>query len=388
MPRAVLLRIPTPLHGSYRTIAENPPEGFEYRTESLRAWESSSSFFKSASKALYKNPTARDALLLARERFRLRRASSSGFSLVFSLMPFTGYNRIPTILYSEFASKASSRRSLLYRTLLLRSGLKRILVSSPTAAETYLNVFSKREFERLVEALMIGVPLPPFVEREARDTVSLLFVESAHMWQQTSLEEQSFFMRGGADVMAVFRLLNKKYGKRVHLNIRSKIPAKINKEYSDVVSLPNVNIEEGILPREKLLALYSQSDIFLFPGYRGVGLTIPEALSYSLPIVASDSWDVVDYVKGGVDGLVVHRENGKRLRVVDHLPEWNAHSIYTEPPDHEFVTAYADKVSMLIEDMSLRNKLGSNARRAVESGRFSLTRMRTRLGEIFEQSLA
>lgn len=390
MPCSVLLKIPSPLHGSYETIARNPPDGFEYHREVYESWESSDRLHRGASNLLYDHPRIRDALLLTRERLRSSLRHGSRFSLVLSLMPFTGFNKVPTILFTEASELGSevSTDSRIRRTMLLKSGVKKILAPGPTAATTYLSVLSNKEFEEKVDVLTIGVPLPPDLHKMEKETTDLLFISSAHEWEQFTYEHRSFFTRGGVDVLSAFRIISKRFGNGVRLIIRSNVPEPVKRLYADVLRLPNVVLIENVLPRKELQNIYKRSDILLFPGYHGAGLTLPEAFSYSVPAVVSDSWDTADDVIHRVNGLVVHRENGSKLRVVNHIPHWDRHAIAHEPPDNFFVKSYAEAVSKLIEDKVTRKSLARNARQMVESGQFSLGNMKRKLAEVFAEALS
>ncbi len=67
--------------------------------------------------------------------------------------------------------------------------------------------------------------------------------------------------------------------------------------------------EKGLeLPSEKLISLYRNSDIFVFPSLmEGYPTVCIEAMAAGLPVIASDSPGVRDVVRDGMDGIIVKK---------------------------------------------------------------------------------
>jgi glycogen(starch) synthase len=75
----------------------------------------------------------------------------------------------------------------------------------------------------------------------------------------------------------------------------------------------------GFLPREELIQRYSEYDVFLFPSLRweGFGLTIIEAMSQGVPVVASDIGGPKDIIEDGQNGFLV--TPGEPLELADAI---------------------------------------------------------------------
>jgi len=357
----------------------NPPYGYLYVKEVHKLWEQSNGVYRAMSSLLRNHASSRNALQFAREKVASR-LRPSDISLVFSLGPYTGYSQVPTILYNNEVAGGGGKT--LSRAMLLTSNLRKVLVPNHTTAETYRSILSESEFSNLIGVLRVGVPLPSPFDKEKREKVTLLFVSSANRGDK-NWGDESFYLRGGLDVLASFRLLNNKYGDRVNLVICSDIPERVKREFADVLALRNVDAP-GIIPRTILDSIYSKSDILLYPGYRGVS-TITEAFSYYLPVVVSDSWDLGDYVTNGHNGLQVHRKSA--VETQGFTPLWYPDSIASRPIDEEFATCFAEAISLLIEDEPLRIRLGRGARQTVESGPFSIQFMKEELAKYFHEAL-
>jgi glycosyltransferase involved in cell wall biosynthesis len=85
--------------------------------------------------------------------------------------------------------------------------------------------------------------------------------------------------------------------------------AEIDKKIVEYQLTDNV-IFHGRLSNQDLDAIYSNSDIFVFPSMlEGYGMVLLEAMSYSLPIVAFDNSAMPYTVKTGKTGILVENKN-------------------------------------------------------------------------------
>jgi glycosyltransferase involved in cell wall biosynthesis len=104
----------------------------------------------------------------------------------------------------------------------------------------------------------------------------------------------------------------------------------------------------GAVSRENLLRHYATCDIFVAPSrYESFGLIFVEAMIFGKPSVGIAVGGAVEVVTDGVDGLLIESDDADLL---------------------------AGRIAMLIDNPSLRKKLGAAARHTYES-RFSLQRM-------------
>jgi len=95
----------------------------------------------------------------------------------------------------------------------------------------------------------------------------------------------------------------------------------------------------GIANDEQKWKLYSLSDVLVSPSiHEALSLVILEAMSSGLPVVASNVGGIPEVVKDGYNGLLFNVRDSKGL---------------------------AEKVTMLLNDSELRERMGSNARRGV-----------------------
>jgi glycosyltransferase involved in cell wall biosynthesis len=83
----------------------------------------------------------------------------------------------------------------------------------------------------------------------------------------------------------------------------------------------SATIFTGYLKGEELAQAYASADVFAFPGANETfGNVVIEAMSSGLPVVAPNSGGLLDFVEGGVNGLLFDPENPEALtRAVEHL---------------------------------------------------------------------
>jgi glycosyltransferase involved in cell wall biosynthesis len=117
--------------------------------------------------------------------------------------------------------------------------------------------------------------------------------------------------------------------------------------------------------------LHATSHIFLLPAARIHIVSVLQAMSYGLAVVASDGWGFEEYVNHERNGLIVKGRYGKVSWAderVGMLRE-NYEAMYTANP--EVVEGLVEAVSRLVEDRLLRRRLGLTARQDVQT-RYSL----------------
>lgn len=100
--------------------------------------------------------------------------------------------------------------------------------------------------------------------------------------------------------------------------------------------------------RQDIDALMSKFDIYVQPSRNeAISLTIAEAMSHSLPVVASNVGGIPEYIKDGITGLLYNSNSPEKL---------------------------ADKLQLLIENQLLRTKLGDSGFEYINSEKFDITK--------------
>lgn len=241
--------------------------------------------------------------------------------------------------------------SPIFRTLLEKSILskscKKIMPWSIAAKKSLEKVISDsklNEIEEKIEVVYPAVHTPTYSKlSKGGEEVSILFVG------------HKFHLKGGEEALAAFEILSKSY-ENVSLTMVSNVPKEIKRKYS------GFNIDfHTFVPREKLFnEFYPESDIFLLPTQGDTFcLTFLEAMVFGIPIVAAYYPAVTEIVEDGKTGFITSLK-----------PE-----------------EIADKTSILVENDTLRRKMGRKGRERVEKGRFSVERRNKKLRRIYEEAV-
>ncbi|MBI1884953.1 MAG: glycosyltransferase family 4 protein [Chloroflexi bacterium] len=241
-----------------------------------------------------------------------------------------------------------------------------------------------RRFGEKIETVPLTVrPRDPAGPRRRDGTVRLLFVGSGN-------RSGEFDLKGGKEAIEAYARLCPRYDK-VSLVIRSDMPPAWMRRCRE---LPNVRVIDRQLPWPELEKEYRSADIFLqaalFPGYHVAPL---DAMSFGLPVVATDYGDCREKVKDGVTGFLVPKSS----RIPD-LGEGGLPARHTglrgvvetgyRNVDEEIVRGLVEKTSALIEDADLRRRMGEAGRREVDEGPLSIAARNQRLKRIFDEATA
>jgi glycosyltransferase involved in cell wall biosynthesis len=234
-------------------------------------------------------------------------------------------------------------------------------------------------FNDKIEVVNLALPPKDFKKEYGKDKISLLFLGTAHK----SNIPGSFEERGGIELLEAFKILNKRYD-NLELVIRSHVPPYIRKKYSQVLAGKDVRIFEQVLSMEERDRIMQNADIFLFPGHITPALTILDAMSCELPVVATNWRGNYEMVKNGETGFLIRPPFGLNP---DVLTREIVDMISARSPDMYVVKELVEKTSILIEDKGLRRKMGIAGRREIETGKFSIKRRNEKLKKIFDEAI-
>jgi glycosyltransferase involved in cell wall biosynthesis len=219
-------------------------------------------------------------------------------------------------------------------------------------------------------------PKPRTCEYKSDGQVRILFVGSGS-------QRGEFFLKGGPEVVSMFENLSHKF-KNVELWIRSDMPSSYVERCT---KNPGIKVIKEIIPREQLHSLYLNSHIFVQPSHLEEWGTILEAKSFGLPTVACDVYGQNELIEDGQDGLLVKdipiTYDNMRMRLSGRLDEFTYSSM---KPCRKVVKVLTDYVSDLVQDSSLRRRLGEAAQRRTTSVN-SINYQRELLKKIFDSAM-
>jgi glycosyltransferase involved in cell wall biosynthesis len=260
---------------------------------------------------------------------------------------------------------------------------------------TYLDI------SRFKEKIEVVYPAHHKVEVDMRkrggDTVHLLFIGNR------------FYAKGGREVLEAFEVLRNRYRVRLTM-ICSDIPDEVRARYAscqDLSLLPRLlpgrrlklTVRNTItrlgwpvyqaLPRDEIIRLYEQADIFVLPDFMDSMVVYPEAMAHGIPVVSTDSPPTPEFVEDGVTGFLIPSPIfflGKGL--LKRWMDWYSFvEIIKKSEFPAMVGALVEKLSILIENRDVRERMGAEAKRRVDEGKFSLGERNRKLSKIYEEAI-
>lgn len=293
----------------------------------------------------------------------------------------------PTTLFFPFIQNGNTcdldvRASPYYpavKALLESEQCKGIVTHMRSTAELVPTLFQSEAIRRKVFYAPLGVKVPTRWQRHEDDggTVELLFINS---WCQAP---SNFYLRGGLEVLEAFAVLRERYP-QVRLTMRTPLPA-LDAHYHRIIEGGGVRVIDRFLTAEEMADLHANSHVFLLPAARVHIVSLLQAMSYGLAVVASDGWGFDEYLEDGRNGLTVSGRYGKASwadREAGVMRE-DYETMYTPTP--EVVRGLIDAVSRLVEERALRARLGRTARQDVEE-QFNLDHWNAALKEAFDRA--
>jgi glycosyltransferase involved in cell wall biosynthesis len=249
------------------------------------------------------------------------------------------------------------------KTLLESDRCKAIVTHMKSTAEMVPTLFQSETIRRKVIYSPLGVKLPARWQRHEPqpddEPIDLLFINS---WCQVP---ENFYVRGGLDVLEAFATLRVRYP-QLRLTMRTSLPA-LDAHYHRIMEEGWVRTFNRFVTAEEMAELHASSHIYLLPAARVHIVSLLQAMSYGLAVVASDGWGMEEYVDHERNGLIVKGRYGKTSWADTEagMLRENYEPMYTSDP--EVVQGIIDAVSRLVEDRQLRARLGRAARNDVET---------------------
>ncbi len=259
---------------------------------------------------------------------------------------------------------------------------KRIMPYLNTGKATLLANLNCGGFQDKIEVVHLGVRPKQFIRNYDKMKVTLLFLGTANV----SNIGESFWLRGGREALEAFAILSKQYVD-LELIFRTAIPDEVRSRYGGILRSERVKVLDSVLQRQQFEQVMMSADILLFPGYITPAMTLLEAMSYELPVVATDIEGIPEMVTEGKTGLLINRPDNtpyKSMRA--GRPSANLSELARRTQVDGVVKQLVEKTSSLIDNKALRVSMGRKGREETEKGEFSLKRRNERLKKIFDEA--
>lgn len=286
---------------------------------------------------------------------------------------------------------------IIFRTLVESENCLGIVTHMKSTATSLPTLLKNKEVEKKIFYAPLGLSQPPdfnFIkslrEKNNKNNTVLLFTNS---WHQL---EDSFFLRGGIDVLESFKELTKKY-KNIKLIIRSKIPNISNVYFNkkkviidpkifNILNDDRVVVHDNFLGKEIFRGLFTDSDIYLLPAARIHVVSTLEAMSYGLAPIVSDGWGFEEYIEDHVNGIIVKGRHGitSWMDTNEGFLRENYLPIYSKNP--QIISEIVNSVSELIEDTNLKTTIQLEALSTIKN-KYSPEKWKRNLKNAFDSSI-
>lgn len=296
----------------------------------------------------------------------------------------------------EYASAFFSFDDTWYTRPTVRNSLVRLL-SGPkcrkilTHSEASLNSLRLglgKDFESIADRTGVLAPVissksllrnPP--RRESDGPVRILFVGN------------HFFDKGGRELFYAFRRLRQRFD--VELTLVTGAPKHHEAYFNSFAEI--IRREPGVrlcsrIPKDTLWnEYYAKSDIFCMPSYMDTfGYVVLEAMANRLPTVTTDMFALPEIVRDGETGLLVHAPVASferdRLRTPEGVLKYRE-AVLDERLFTSFVDSLEASLVKLIEDRTMRMRMGEAAFKEVEQGRLSVPYRNKLLYALYREAL-
>ncbi len=379
------------LHSLYDSLVSNPPDGVEFLVDEEKRSSSDGSLFRTVDRYLSGIEQVRGVLDLVKPglyytyfKALRRRRRPLAADLIYSSQHLI-FEDTPWVVDLEFANALVGYGGLrgyrrILETTLSSKSCKKIMPWTDAGRETLTLNLNCKLFEDKIETVHLAVPPKKFVKGDQDGRTHLLFVGTGNTFNI----RRSFELKGGRELILAFKKLKERYD-NVDLTIRSFVPYM----YRDLCTREGIRILPNVLPFEELGREFERADIFIFPGHQTPGVVILDAMSYELPVVATDIWAMREMVLDEETGFLTKASRFAEYFGRDLVPRSGEPKFWRsiEQIDPEMVDDIVTKVSYLIESPKLRRQMGRRGRQEIEVGRFSLLERNQKLRRIFGESL-
>ncbi len=281
-------------------------------------------------------------------------------------------------IFTSFNWKAMQNplvRKIIMNSLLSKN-CKKILPQSEAAKKSFIEAIGRENYNEIkdkVEVLYLALRPYPKKKIDRKDRKVVL-----------SFVGRAFYGKGGHHLLKAYEILTKKYNNLV-LRYKGLIPEEYIAYAKSLSGFELVGSEH--MPREKLFEkMYLSSDIYVMPTSKdNYGVVFLEAMSAGLPIVSTTSMTVPEIVEDGKNGFLVKT----RLSHENYYGRAKDYHREIEKVHQDIVDQLVKKLSILIEDKKLREKMGENGRKMIENenSKFNNIYRNKKLEKIYEEAL-
>lgn len=369
------------VHSLYYEILENPPQGFQIDFEKNTK---KSQIYNVDNKAA--NPIIKELVYnlkpipyIIAQRFQ--KIDDTGYDMVYASQHVLFNEKLPWITDLEFANAFAAFGNLSIIKNIIRKqfetrNCKFIIPWSEWSKDTLLKSMDCTKILDKIKVIHYTVKPKKFV-RDKHEKINFLFVGSSN-----PMNIQNIQFKNLRETIIAFNNISKKYDD-VYLTIRSYLSPEL-KEITD--KNPKISVIDSFLSKEKLDELYINADIFVLPAHETCGISLFDAMSFELPVIAMNVYDIPEAITHMKNGILIEGHKEMKYYTKTNMPYDYSSRFVSDMKKYSnyIINQLEDQFKKLIEDSGLRNRLGKEARQTIENGELSIEKRNVELGKLFE----
>lgn len=373
-----------PLHWLYKELQKNPPEGYVVLLPQTVTVNKFSTLLSKNRSSIYKKIVYHtNAIPYLLYQLRDNVVIPENTDLIYAAQHIITTTK-PWIVDVELASALSGYSDLtlakgIISKKLRQKNCKKIIAWSEWAKRTIVQSFNDKIIHDKIQVVRYTTNAKKIHNRKD-SVVRLLFMGSANIGNMLNFEYKGIY-----ETIEAFIVLQKEFGDKIQLVIKSKIPEELQDK---IVKNKGIVLIEKMISSQEIQDLYLTSDIFPHVGYETMNFSVLEAMSYGLPVIATNIFNTPELIQDGKNGFLIQPPNIEKFYSKYDLPNEHSLSYLKEVRKaRSYMTEkLVEKLRTLIEDQSFRNKMSVAAHDTIEQGEFSITHRNELLKNIFDEA--
>lgn len=359
-------------HPLYQDLLKYPPSGVEYEISKVASTHNNGKLARNIKKWLWLQYTKYSIP-------QIRMQSDS--DLIYSMGGTLLKTRQPWIVdaehvagFSNFHKKVLMNNKRTIEKILLSSSCRKIMPWSFAAKKTIADFFRNKEINEKMEVVYPAVPERK-IKKPKSESIRFLFIG------------RTFYEKCGPQLLKAFENISSKYD--AELTMVTVPPAEYVRKYE---GFKNIRFVEPNKSREELIRdFYSNADIYVMPSFVDTfGGVFLEAMSCSIPVITTDIYALPEIVENGKSGILIEApfsmfNTDLSLRYWPKDADWKGFLDRARYVNGEFLENIEKSMTALIEDYTLRSRMGRNGRRILRS-KFSIRQRNKKLKRICEEA--
>jgi glycosyltransferase involved in cell wall biosynthesis len=373
----------------YKQIISNPPKGCEYITREGKPKGIYKKYYHhNASRKLIDFILKASSLFISPTYLRgiiERNENTRGADIVYSMTGKFYFGELSWIIDCEDVRSFYKGYEPLFPIYkhqieknLSKENCKKVMPWTDKAKESLLVNLDTSNFENKIEVVPLTIHSTPIDFLKPTDSITFFFVGSSNLQFI-----KDFYYKGGLETIKAFQKISHQYD-NIQLIVRSWVDDKIKKM---VQKSEKLSIIDGILARSELNRLYQSASVFVFPSFATPGMAFVEAMNYYLPIITTDYWANSEYVTNYRNGFLVNMPKTVKYREIIKCTLSYPRNIGYHKVDENQINEISECMKYFIENPKEIERMGKNAKKMVETGRYSMEKKNKQLMRIYEECL-